>query len=44
MELAAWILVGWFNNRRLTVPIGEIPPAKAQERCDATPDEKKLAA
>ena len=28
--------VDWFNNRRLLEPIGNIPPAEAEERYYAT--------
>jgi putative transposase len=36
--------VDWFNNRRLLVPIGNIPPVEAEQRYYATLDEQKLAA
>jgi transposase InsO family protein len=36
--------VDWFNNRRLLEPIGNIPPAKAEERYYAMFDEQRLAA
>jgi putative transposase len=36
--------VDWFNNRRLLEPIGNIPPAEAEQRYYATLDEQKLAA
>jgi hypothetical protein len=31
--------VDWFNNRRLLQPIGNIPPAEAEERYYATLEE-----
>ena len=39
LETLRW--VGWFNNRRLPEPIGNIPPAKPEAAFDAnlnTPD------
>jgi putative transposase len=36
--------VDWFNNRRLLEPIGNIPPAEAEERYYAMLDGRKLAA
>jgi hypothetical protein len=36
--------VDWFNNRRLLEPIGNIPPAEAEERYYAMLAEQKLAA
>jgi transposase InsO family protein len=36
--------VDWFNNRWLLEPIGNIPPAEAEERYHAMLDEQKLAA
>ncbi len=38
----AW--VDWFNHRRLLEPIGNIPPAEAEERYYATLEEAALAA
>ena len=32
VEFARLEWVGWFNNRRLMEPIGNIPPAEAEER------------
>jgi transposase InsO family protein len=32
VELATLERAGWFNHRRLLVPIGNIPPAEAEER------------
>ena len=36
--------VDWFNHRRLLGPIGNIPPAEAEERYYAQPQETALAA
>jgi hypothetical protein len=36
--------VDWFNNRRLLEPIGNIPPAEAEERYYAMLEEPALAA
>jgi len=36
--------IDWFNHRRLLEPIGNIPPAEAEERYYAMFDEPKLAA
>ena len=44
VELATLNWVDWFNNRRLLEPIGNIPPAEAEERYYAMLDEQKLAA
>ena len=44
VELATLTWVDWFNNRRLLEPIGNIPPAEAEERYYAMLDEQKLAA
>ena len=44
VEFATLEWVDWFNNRRLLEPIGNIPPAEAEERYYAMLDEKKLAA
>ena len=41
-ETLKW--VDWFNNRRLIEPIGNIPPAEAEERYYAQLDETKQAA
>ena len=43
VELATLEWVDWFNNRRLLEPIGNIPPAEAEERYYAMLDEQKLA-
>ena len=34
----------WFNNRRLLEPIGNIPPAEAEERYYAMLNEPAMAA
>jgi len=44
VEFATLTWVDWFNHRRLLEPIGNIPPAQAEERSYAMPDEQKLAA
>ena len=44
VEIATLTWVDWFNNRRLLEPIGNIPPAEAEERYYATLDGLKLAA
>jgi putative transposase len=44
VEFATLEWVDWFNNRRLLGPIGNIPPAEAEERYYATLNEQKLAA
>ena len=36
--------VDWFNNRRILQPIGNIPPAEAEERYFAQQEEVALAA
>jgi len=36
--------VDWFNHRRLLEPVGNIPPAEAEERYYATPDAPAMAA
>ena len=40
----ATLWVDWFNNRRLLEPIGNIPPAEAEERYYALLDEQQMAA
>jgi len=35
VEPAALDWVGWYNNRRLLEPIGNMPPAEAEECCYA---------
>ena len=42
METLKW--VDWFNYRRLLEPIGNIPPAEAEENYYATMDNTKMAA
>jgi putative transposase len=44
VEFATLEWVDWFNNRRLLEPIGNIPPAEAEERYYATLDEPARAA
>jgi putative transposase len=44
VEFATLEWVDWFNNRRLLKPIGNIPPAEAEECYYAMLDEQKLAA
>jgi transposase InsO family protein len=36
--------VDWFNNRRLLEPIGNIPPAEAEQRYHAMMAETAVAA
>ena len=40
VEFATLDWVDWFNNRRLLEPIGNIPPAEAEERYYAMLDEQ----
>jgi putative transposase len=42
METLKWVY--WFNYRRLLEPIGNIPPAKAEENYYAKMDNTKMAA
>ena len=44
VEFATLEWVDWFNNRRLLEPIGNIPPAEAEEQFYAMLDEPALAA
>jgi putative transposase len=44
VEYATLEWVDWFNNRRLLEPIGNIPPAEAEERYYAKLDETDMAA
>jgi len=37
-------LTDWFNHRGLLEPIGNIPPAEAEERYYATLEQTELAA
>ncbi|MEP3666340.1 MAG: hypothetical protein ABJN42_06370, partial [Roseibium sp.] len=39
VEFATLEWVDWFNHRRLLEPIGNIPPAEAEERYYATLDQ-----
>jgi transposase InsO family protein len=42
LDLHQW--VDWFNNRRLLEPIGNIPPAEAEERYYAMLEQPAMAA
>ncbi len=44
VEFATLTWVDWFNNRRLLEPIGNIPPAEAEERYYAMLGETVMAA
>ena len=44
IEFATLEWVDWFNNRRLLEPIGNIPPAEAEEHYYATLDQPAMAA
>jgi putative transposase len=44
VEFATLEWVDWFNNRRLLEPIGNIPPAEAEEHYYATLDQSAMAA
>ena len=44
VELATLEWVDWFNNRRLLEPIGNIPPAEAEERHYAMMKQSDMAA
>lgn len=44
VEFATLEWVDWFNHRRLMRPIGDIPPAEAEERFYATLDQPAWAA
>ena len=44
VEFATLEWVDWFNNRRLLEPIGNIPPAEAEEHYYATLDQPAMAA
>ncbi|TCT02013.1 integrase-like protein [Aquabacter spiritensis] len=44
VEFATLTSVGWFNHRRLLEPIGNIPPAEAEERYCAMLGETAMAA
>ena len=43
VEFATLEWVDWFNNRRLLEPIGNIPPAEAEERYYAMLEEPAMA-
>ena len=44
LELATLRWIDWFNHRRLFEPIGNIPPAEAEARHNATFEGTALAA
>jgi len=44
VEFATLEWVNWFNHRRLMEPIGNIPPAEAEDRYSAMMDQPALAA
>ena len=44
VEFATLEWVDWFNNRQLLEPIGNIPPAEAEQRYYAMLDEPAMAA
>jgi transposase InsO family protein len=44
VEYTTLELIDWFNNRRLLEPIGNIPPAEAEERDCAMLDDVAMAA
>jgi hypothetical protein len=44
VEFATLEWVDWFNNRRLLEPIGNIPPAEAEERYYAMMEQPAMAA
>ena len=44
VEFATLTWVDWFNHRRLLEPIGNIPPAEAEERYYAMLEEPAMAA
>jgi putative transposase len=44
VEFATLEWVDWFNHRRLLEPIGNMPPAEAEARYYATPEEPAMAA
>jgi putative transposase len=44
VEFATLEWVDWFNHRRLLEPIGNIPPAEAEERYNAMLDQPAMAA
>lgn len=44
VEFATLEWLGWFNNRRLLEPIGNVPPAEAEARYYAAQEATPLAA
>ena len=44
VEFATLEWVDWFNNRRVLEPIGNIPPAEAEERYYAMLEQPAMAA
>jgi putative transposase len=44
VEIATLESVDWFNHRRLLEPIGNIPPAEAEDRCYAMLEQPAMAA
>ena len=44
VEFATLDWVDWFDTHRLLAPIGNIPPAEAEERYDAQLEEQPIAA
>jgi putative transposase len=44
VEFATLEWVDWFNYRRLLEPIGNIPPAEAEQRYYATLEQSDMAA
>ena len=44
VEFATLEWVDWFNHRRLLEPIGNMPPAEAEARYHATPEELAMVA
>jgi putative transposase len=44
VEFATLECVDWFNNRRFLEPIGNIPPAEAEERYYAMLEQPAMAA
>jgi putative transposase len=44
VEFATLEWVDWFNNRRLLEPIGNIPPAEAEQRYYAMLEQPAMAA
>ena len=44
VEFATLEWVDWFNHRRLLEPIGNMPPAEAEARYYATPEELAMVA